>query len=398
VKTEDIYSYINFRTESGSPLFKISYENELSDFQRIYKKISPVFGLFETIGGSVKKKEIIFIGSGFRSLVDQLQEQCSVGVIALGAFEYIQCLKKRVSCVPFWRQLNSLIDAYYDLPNLEKSENILADLTRWLSTFHAKVLVFRSDNMIAERALIYAAKKAGIPTVVVQHGLIDLDDSVINPDCDGRFADKMLVWGDAYRDFYVRTKRKSPDDILTLGCTYQPLARLPRQSVPVCFLGQPHEKFHAEALKDKIKSITTLAAICSTRNVQLFYRPHPREDYSFLNSVPSNVKVLTSNEPLEKLLSRCSVVLSWASTALLEASLSQCVATQIQTKSLYSYNMQERGLCYSISDAPDELDSFLVAALNHRIPVWTVPEQLISQPENLAHCFMSCLDKFGIYL
>jgi len=393
---EEIFQYVDFRVRTGSPLFKIEYEKELQDFQDTYRRIAFFVPLAEWFGRSVRQKDVVFVGNGFRSLIAQLNPHYSLGVVALGRTEYTECRKNKISCLPFWRYFSTLIDAYFALPELEKTEVFFQSLKDWFSSFNAKVLVFRSDNTFPERALVLAARAVGIPTVVIQHGLIVLDEKSQNPDLDGLYADKMMVWGDDFRDFYVDIGRKLKSDISVLGSTYLPQEKRKIEDVTVCFLGQPHEKFHRNAEKQKIDSILRLIGVCRKLDVQLHYRPHPRENIEKFARLNIDMTVLSSAEPLTDLLSRTTIVLSWASTALMEASLSQCVAAQVRTKGLCSYDMQQRELCYSIADDCEELQQFLSVALNGQVTPWVVPECLIYKSDDLSSRFGHCLTELGI--
>lgn len=395
---EDIYQYVNFRAQTGSELFKTEYEKELILFQQSYRRIAPLVLCLEWAGRSVKQKDIVFVGSGFRNLITQLNPHYALGVIALGKVEFVECYKKRIPCFPFWRYFSLLINAYFSLPDLSKTEKLLHRLTTWFLSFNAKILVFRSDNTFPERALVFAARTAGIPTVVIQHGLIVLDEQSVNPDLDGLYVDKMMVWGNDFRDFYVQIGRKAKRDITVLGTTYIPRIKRDCSDISVCFLGQPHEKFHKAAVNQKCASILRLAKVCQGLGVRLHYRPHPRENFEPLVQLDVDIGILSSSEPLDELLSRTTTVLSWASTALMEASLSQCVAAQVRTDGLYSYDMQQRGLCYSLPDTPEELQKFLDATLKGHVPPWSIPEHLIKCYDDLPLRFGQCLSELGILL
>ena len=180
---------------------------------------------------------------------------------------------------------------------------------------------YYSTNVMAVNEI---AKKIGIPTVELQHGIIH-DDHIAYSFAQGeripQFADKMFLFGE-----YWKSKAAYPledNDLMSVGFPYLEQQKMKyeknKSGKVLLFISQPVISAHCE--------YDRLAADISARMCQkgwsVVFKLHPGEygdwERRFPLLVDSNVKVISDNYPLYALFSEATAVVGLNSTALFEA-------------------------------------------------------------------------------
>lgn len=98
--------------------------------------------------------------------------------------------------LPIWRILEKIIRGLiiYDFPRARK--NIIF-LKRLYKDLRPRVIVLREAVKGPERAIVLTAKQAGIPTLVIQHGILAARNVYTR-----LLSDKIALWGKAGIDWY----------------------------------------------------------------------------------------------------------------------------------------------------------------------------------------------------
>lgn len=163
------------------------------------------------------------------------------------------------------------------------------------------------------RLLALAARNAQIPVALYGHGLssphywLSLDDDL---------STHFLCWTNEEAVEYTRLGI-SADRVFTVGplrVVSVPVTK-PTATREILWLGS---RLRSEAYVDCLRQA---ARIASFRGSRLIYRPHPLEDISDVSDVVAPDWVVDPRIPLEVQVRSASVVLSGASTALVEAGM-----------------------------------------------------------------------------
>ena len=213
---------------------------------------------------------------------------------------------------------------HYACANLS---SLLTELDRLLEVMSPKVVVAASSQLIGGHGLLVAAQQRGIPTVLLQHG-------VVQPFYTPLPADVMLTWG-----------RSSCDTLERLGMESHRLVSLgsPRHDS----MGRSgngtarHTLMQKLALSDRFTLVFFsngndllrngiapmecagwLNAIAErfTNQLHVIVRLHPNEDGALYRGYPRLILTDTSL-PFDQLMDACDCVSSLCSTAMYEALL-----------------------------------------------------------------------------
>ncbi len=179
-----------------------------------------------------------------------------------------------------------------------------------------RVVVVNSEYHPTSRALLIAARSMGIPTVLVQHGF--LGQSWLHWPI---LSDKICVWGDVDRDWYVE-RGLSEDRITTTGIHssfgIDPSFRIrirrehsirEGQGVVGFFAPNLGRDYHARAARFLMAAKSKLNSSC-----KWFVRPHPSQAKSDLMSEYNGFEMIGASVPLEEVFALTDVVLHDYST------------------------------------------------------------------------------------
>jgi hypothetical protein len=190
---------------------------------------------------------------------------------------------------------------------------------RWLDAAQPAALVV--GNPVFEGPALTLAKLRGIPTLVLQHGILGDFCQFVDPP-----ADHYVVRGAFWRDFLAPPVRPRA---LVLNPP-EPNPATPQQSASRCsilFLTSPYsmQEFWNDADLDDI--LRSLVATAASERVELVIRVHPLEQVSeyrvrlktLFGKTLDGVDVTFSQGPgLHSVLSRAAVAVTYSSTVFLD--------------------------------------------------------------------------------
>jgi hypothetical protein len=147
-------------------------------------------------------------------------------------------LKKYFLCAYFW-----VLEALYS-GVLSNNEDLvtqsLEDMSHILQKINPDIIVLPHDALPDTRAIVLVAKKLGIPTVEIQHGIYQSNSLLPT----GLYVDYVFVWGKYFKRLYLKQKIRVSRTIKILRYPYE-LKPLPQESkkqkLTVYYLGQNFE-------------------------------------------------------------------------------------------------------------------------------------------------------------
>ncbi len=343
------YTLINYLIRSTSNYKKSKLTNKFfwafTDFKRkiILKKNAPSILLYL----SPRKYFNIFY------------ESCKIKNLYCVDFFYsnIYNICRNIFYVPIF---NILADLYSGI--LRDNENMviqsLDNLYKVLQKINPDMIVLDNDSLPDARAVILVAKKLGVPTVEIQHGIYK-SNSILPT---GRCVDYVFVWGEYFKRLYLKQKIRPSKTIKVLGYPYE-LKPLPQESnkrkLTIYYLGQNFELYNRELLNIKVDTIAALNEICKKLGFEFVYRPHPGDPRGLLQKRLSNVNFAPKNETLEASFRRGDIFISFNSTSLVEAALRGKLCIQLKNFPVPTDDFEKLEICPKSVETTEELEDYL---------------------------------------
>ncbi len=395
----DILTYPEQRSARGDPQFEQSYTRNLKRYVKRYRRFKlPIDTLSRllTVFSDRRKVDLVFVGTDYLHLMRQVSGRHGIRCLVQNERELRQALRHRVFPLLAWRWRADLNRAHEEDQTAERAERlrgVVTDIETVLKDLSPRAVVLSNDSLFLERALAFAARAAGIPTLTIQHGL--LMQSVRAQALDGAWSDHLLVWSEFFRELYLAKGIISESRIHVLGYPFAvevPAGRTGTGPTVVCILGQPWEKYDRASGEIKMETISNLLGVCRKLDLEVVYRPHPGEDRGSLADFFPGLEMTAGSETLNETIDRCEVFFSWTSTALIQAAMMGRTAVQIRSADLTRDDFSEIGACYSITDDPSAMELFLEEVKRSGKPPRAVSEEYIHHPPDLGEAFCSIMD------
>lgn len=193
-----------------------------------------------------------------------------------------------------------------------------------LGGFRPNVVILFSEISLPERTMAMVARRQGIPSVTIQHGLY------IGYVYRYLATDKIIVWGDLPKRFWL-DRVSSPDAVVSVGGIgydewkdANPGRDNGRTRPKVLFVGQNPAAFLSEEMHRR----SILAVVEASRllpEVDFVIKPHPGENPVAYQSILENSNTgsieLVTKGSIRPLLEECDLVVTVFSTSGVEAML-----------------------------------------------------------------------------
>lgn len=366
---EQLFRHYIERSEMGFPDYEKQHCLEpIARYSERYRRLKPALQILEQVHPFfVTPGSVLFVGLRFKDLASQLARLTPVSTVIPGFTDYQASLALGIRPIPFWSRKMELFEAYQDFRSSgsldERRVNaILGRTEKLLARVKPRGIVLGNDVEFPERLIILAARRLGVPTFVVQHGVYMTDDADARI-IGGDFADHVLVWGEFFADLFADATIVPRERIGVLGYPYPApkpaAARSPHADQTVCILGQDWELYDARLEAPKKRFIENIAAACARAQLKLVYRPHPTEGPGWLSRNLPMVALTPADETLDQAFDRYDAFMSLTSTALIEAGMRGRLAVQIRDSHFVQDDFETIGACYSVANDPDDLARFL---------------------------------------
>ncbi len=223
---------------------------------------------------------------------------------------------------------------------------------QWTQSVQPAALVV--GNPVFEGYALHAARRQGVPTVLLQHGILGDYCQLSDPP-----VDHYVVRGMFWRDFLAAAPRCRAHVLEPPGRAL-PVQHEAATRVAILFLTAPYraEAFlHVADLKDILHNVLTVAA---QANRELIIRVHPMEEIGFyqakinqwVKAAGLQVRVTYSQGPgLNELLNRAAVSVTYCSTVFLD-----CLRARVPIVSFgwhdfsYKRQIEAQGVFYFAED------------------------------------------------
>ncbi len=359
-------------------------ENSNNSFSRINKLKQGIF--YSTVGSGSNihplNRKKIWIGpllSKYPALFNSLPYNFIASHIETSFSSIFKLLTSNISFSPISNKC--YINLYRGIINSDADslQQGLNELTEHLRSINLDLIIMHNDSVPINRAIIFVARELGIPTVEIQHGVL-----VGNYTATGREVDHLFVWGEYYKDFYVKNNIKREDQVKILGYPYpvKKYNQLKKEKLLVTYLGQPYEQFNEDLLIYKVDAVRNLNRICNDLNFDFIFRPHPLEDLNLLRSELKNIKFTHPGETMIESLEKGDVFVGFDSTALVEANLNSRLTIQLKNYDYPTDDYEKLGACSKSVETFDELESYLKGIKNGELSSFYRPvrESYIETP------------------
>ena len=275
-----------------------------------------------------EKKTILFEGSKFERAAEGLSKsfQCCILNPKWSIHYYIRYLKYGIRCYvrddwkleDFYEYNSEGIKSY----NSKCKINIARKKTRELFERENIGLIILTEDMLPNNVILLSvAREMHIPSITYMHGLISP-----NPDfLFGCQTDYFWVWGQYFKDKYIKYKLKNENEIWVAGYPDKiPKQKIKKNEEAILFIGKGYTEWRYPELMGKYGCIPQeIARACVKYGIQFVYRPHPSENMRTVKerfAGTSGVKI-SREKDLYKDLQHYRYVFGGNSTAMVEAAL-----------------------------------------------------------------------------
>jgi hypothetical protein len=322
------------------------YKNPLINL--ILKSFRLNYSLFSPLLIKKDKKKILFHKTTkFDSIINNASSNNAIvlGISRPNALKNL--LFRRTIYYPLFKNFHE--NLYSGIINHD--ENLLYknldELKRVFLYLNPDFIVLLDDALPDSRAIICVSKELGIPTVEIQHGIY-FSDSIINT---GKYSDYLFVWGEYFKNLYVKNKIRNGKNIRILGYPHK-IRNNPKfnSSNVIYYLGDDYERYDKSIINIKKETIFNLNSLCNELGFKFVYRPHPSENVKFLKSQLPNIRFAPDKEKLYESFDKGDIFISFNSTSLVEAALESKLCIQLINYPLITDNFEDLGICPSFDN------------------------------------------------
>lgn len=301
-----------------------------------------------------KKKSILFQNSRYDSIILGAKKYYHVGIIAEGKQDRLFAVKNFLGYFST-NDLEGYVLLYLKDKDIKWLYIFLEKIEKKLKLTSHNYIILRDDCSPVSRAIILAARKLGIMTIVIQHGLYDSFSTLYN--CLA--ADRVLVWGKYFKSFIEEKTLRSIHEVYVLGYPHAITNENFQKTNTVCYLGQNLEKYDKKFLAVKLNSVKEILRICKGLNLKLIYRPHPRDDREFLKEKLADIEFVPQGESLYKTIKKTDIFIGFSSTSLIEAAMFSRISLQLANYPIKVDNFENFGACGKTFKNVIELENYL---------------------------------------
>ncbi|MCX6721805.1 MAG: hypothetical protein NTY04_01245, partial [Candidatus Staskawiczbacteria bacterium] len=291
------------------------------------------------------KKNILFQSSKYLDVILEVKKYYNVGLIINGKKERLFTAKNFVGYVGV-DDLAQYVLNYLKEKNVKYLYQLIKEIEDKLTAVKPDYIVLWNDAQPVERAIVLVSKKLGITTIEVQHGIYL---PPVLPFTTGRVVDYVLVWGQYFKDLYVKQNIRKPEDIYVLGYPYlvkkEKFIENENKKYTICCLGEAFERFDKNFLPITLSNINSLSEMCKKLGFKFIYRPHPGDYRELLKKNLTDVQFTDIGEKLKETFRRADIFISFASTASVEAAMNGKISLQLMNYPLKLDNFEKLGIC-----------------------------------------------------
>jgi hypothetical protein len=342
-----IWDYSDALEQMGEKDFKKSFSKKYFSILQKYNKYKFALNSLDRIFLKLlikNNKKILFEGIKYSSIVSEVKKRYPTGLIVKGVEDRLFSLRNFIGYLSL-TDLFQYIYYYLAEKNIKYLYQLLEKIENRLKIVKPDYIVLWNDSLPIERAIVLVARRLGIITIDIQHGIYQSTSFL----SDGRVADYVLVWGQYFKDLYVKNGIRKSEEVYVLGYPYlikgHKVNCRKKRHYTVCFLGQAFEKYDKNLLNIKLETINNLYKICKHLGLKFIYRPHPGDDKRMLRDKLAEIIIAPKGEDLEETFERGDIFISFNSSALIEAAIRQKITLQLMNYPMNTDNFENLGVC-----------------------------------------------------
>lgn len=305
------------------------------------------------------KKNILFLSIKYPDIILEAKKQYCSGLLVQGRRDRLFAAKNFIGYINI-NDLDQYVLAYLKGKNIKYLYQLVKEVEKKLIAAKPDYIVLCNDILPIERAIVLASKKLGIATIEIQHGMYT-ESSL--PKSTSSVVDYLLVWGEHFKDLYVKSNIRKEEDVYILG--YPHLIK--RESVArnkkyrVCYLGENFNTFNKSLLETELKTVNNISRICKNKALKFIFRPHPADDRELLEKRLPDIEFTPKKEKLTETFKKTDVFISFISTSLPEAAMNSKISLQLADYPIDMHvpNYENLGVCNKTLQTFDELENYL---------------------------------------
>lgn|GEM_PF-6785546 len=336
-----------------------------------YKKYLPMFGAIDRRWRFIEKlavhrsgkKKILFQNVKYVSFMQAARKKYHVAMVVEGKKDRLFAMRHGLEYLVV-TELYQYISDYLESNDATFLRKLVEVVKQKLEVLQPDFVVFGLDLLPIDRALIIAAHELSIPTVVIQHGLQDINFPLL--DC--RACDYILTWGQHFKDLWCQQDIVEPENIYILGYPYAVPKNKKVSSLPqkvLCYLGQDYERYNNDLWNVKLKTLQDLSLLCKKLGLTFLYSPHRGDNREQIAKHFPDMLMTSKSQSLDQLLMQPYVFVSFSSTALLSAAIRSNITLQLRNYPIASENFQMLGVasasCNTIEELQKQIEKILQA-------------------------------------
>ncbi len=304
------------------------------------------------------QKTILFEESKYFPIILAARRKFNVGLITQGQKDRLFALSNFMGYIQT-NDLDHMVASYLKEKNEKYLYQLMERVEGKLKIAKPDYIVLSYDVFPIQRAIILAAKKMGIITLVIQRSMYDS----LTEYTDFQAADYALVWGNYFKEFCVKFQMRRPEDIYVLGYPYlitkYDFFKKRKGACNVCYLGEDFQRYNKELFSIKVNTLNNILKICKKLGMGFIYRPHYAENRGLLKKRLPQISFTKEKESLEQTFKNSDIFVSFNSTTLAEASMRGKIALQSIDYPVAVSNFEELGACDKSFENMNQLENFL---------------------------------------
>lgn len=362
----DVFDYFNVQNCEGERLRYISKFNIFLKYI-ILNKVSSFFiniYNFNSLKKVKKKSEnsftILFLADPilYNDLLSEIDNNYQI--IITNPFKNINSKKNLFSLI--FRNISINLIYGFEKNLMKYTIKAISRLEFYLIKSNTKQVIINDSIHPINRAIIYVSKKLNIKTIEIQHAIYPSEMILMK----GSGPDFVFVWGNYFKEMYIKQKIRCQDSIKILGYPFKIMKYEKRnQKKPVLYyLAQGFHLQDINNLDILISNAINLKGICEKYEIEFRCRLHPNSPQILLDKILPIIKCTPKNETIEDSISYGDIFVSFNSTALIQANINNKICIQLINIPVETDNFEEIGTSIkSFNNIPD-LESYVIEIVN----------------------------------
>lgn len=264
-----------------------------------------------------KKINVLIWGSKFQKLMNDQYDSFNFFVVTNSLKEYKHFWRNENCHVYLSHRWQALIDKGYELHDLNYTQKAIDLVVDYIKSSKIKLVILGNDKLFIEKLLQYAADKANINTIIIQHGIYNIDSFKVLD--TSNTANHFLTWSEYVKDTYKSFYPDLKNDVRVIGYPLE----IKKTHIPdkhcVLFLGNQYANYNKEEGEKYLEIAKTVFKICYEKDIDFVYRKHPSEIVN--EHYEDLIEYISVNKNLMDDLNRSSIIVGDVSSVMIEAGL-----------------------------------------------------------------------------